>query len=119
VFSPGGELVASADAAGNVVVSDVASRSVRYTSAGDGVYMSDLAFSPDGRHLAAASWKEVKLTDLTKPEAGQWTLGGLAGTINGVAFSPDGEYLAACGGYKKNGAIKIWDRTAWARGANP
>jgi WD40 repeat protein len=118
VFSPGGEMVASGDSAGNVLVWEVASRSVRHTLEGDGDYVLGLAFSPDGKYLAAASWKEVKLHDLRNTAETYWTLGGLAGTISGLAFSPDGQYLAACGGYKNNGEIKIWDRTAWYRGAD-
>jgi len=118
VFSPGGELVASADASGNVLIWDLASRSVRYTFAGDEEHVWGLAFSPDERHLAAASRKEVKLRDLKITGDTHWSLGGLAGTINGLVFSPDGQYLAACGGYKSNGEIKVWDRTAWGQRAD-
>ena len=72
-----------------------------------------LGFTPDGRRVAAACWKEVKLWDLTDPSDTPRKLGGLAGTIYSVAFSPDGQYLAVCGGYKGKGEIKVWDRTLW------
>jgi WD40 repeat protein len=106
-------LVASGDADGKVFIWNAATGVVVHTLPGDGEFVWGLAFSPDGRRLAAASWKEVKLWDLTKPSEAARTLGGLAGTINGLAFSPDGHYLAACGGYKAKGLIRIWDRTLW------
>ncbi|HEV3259108.1 MAG TPA: WD40 repeat domain-containing protein, partial [Gemmataceae bacterium] len=113
VFNPDSDLVASADTDGKVLIWNAATGSVRYTFAGDGEYVLGLGFSPDGRCLAAASWKEVKLWDLTKRSDTPRKLGGLAGTIYSVAFSPDGRYLAAAGGYKGKGEIKVWDRTLW------
>jgi WD40 repeat protein len=138
VFSPDSELVASGDASGkvfiwnattgnvlhtlagdrNYVLGLAASGNVPHTPAGDGHSVMGLAFSPDGERLAVASWKEVKLWDLTKPKETPRSLGGLAGKINGVAFSPDGKRLAACGGYKAKGEIKIWDQTLWEKQAD-
>jgi WD40 repeat protein len=113
-FNPDSDLVASADTDGKVLIWNAANGSVRYTFAGDGECILGLAFSPDGKRLAAANWKEVKLWDLTKPsDTPPRRLGGLAGTIYSVAFSPDGQYLVVCGGYKGKGEFKIWDRTLW------
>jgi WD40 repeat protein len=113
VFSPSGERVASAGADGKVLVWEAATGKVLRTFAGDEEYVWALAFSPDGRRLAIATWKEVKIWDLTKPDSLPQKLGGLAGTIYSLAFSPDARYLAAGGGYKGKGEIKIWDRTLW------
>jgi hypothetical protein len=69
-----------------------------------------LAFSPDGKMLAAAGGLparkgEVKLWDVqTGSETG--TLTGHADSIYAVAFSPDGKLLATAG-YDK--LIKLWD----------
>jgi WD40 repeat protein len=118
VFSSDGGLLASTDSDGKVIIWNTAEGSVRHTLPGDGEYVLSLAFSPDGRRLAVASWKEVTLCDLMKPGEPPQKLGGLTGTICGVTFSPDGKHLAAAGGYKGKGEIKIWDRTLWGKQAN-
>ena len=56
-------------------------------------------FSPDGTHLATASWDHtVKV----------WNIGGHTGFITELAFSPDGRYLATSS-YDKT--VKLWDAT--------
>lgn len=64
-----------------------------------------LAFSPDGRNLAAAgSSRVIRVWDvLTGQEL--LTLNGHAAQINAVAFSPDGRTLASC---SHDGAVKLW-----------
>jgi WD40 repeat protein len=80
-----------------------------------------LAFSPDGKLLAAGTWSgEVKIIELStgqeipgpKPHA-DW--------VHAVAFSPDGKLLVSAGGSefkpernqgKTTGQIKLWDLTA-------
>ena len=69
----------------------------------------DLAYSPDGRLLAIAGYREVRLVDgATKQELGK--LSGHAGTVRAVAFSRDGKLLAAAGGLPaQSGEVLIWD----------
>jgi WD40 repeat protein/tRNA A-37 threonylcarbamoyl transferase component Bud32 len=68
----------------------------------EGIAIS-VAFSPDGRHLAAGSWGGAALWDLSTWEARE--LRGQSGAAaRSVAFSPDGSVLAA----SSTNTIKLW-----------
>jgi WD40 repeat protein len=69
----------------------------------------DLAYSPDGKLLALAGYREVRLLDAsTKQQV--TVLGGHAGGVRAVAFSGDGRLLAAAGGMPaRSGEVRIWD----------
>jgi WD40 repeat protein len=74
--------------------------------------VNEVAFSPDGRTLAAvgdAPESAVRLWDLGTEQ--ETTLPGHTGNVMGVAFSPSSPLLATC---SEDGTVRLWDRTAGA-----
>jgi WD40 repeat protein len=69
-----------------------------------------VAFSPDGKRLAAGGYGEVAVVDMAGAERVA-TLPGPEGSVTAVQFSPDGKWLAAAGGLPgKSGVIQLWDQ---------
>ncbi len=108
-FHPDGSHLASAGADRKVKVWDLTTAEAVFTCPGSGDMLSGrayiVAFSPDGRRLAAGSEGEVNVWD--------WRNRQLLHTLRGhekrpisVAFSPDGRLLAS-GSWR--GDVMIWD----------
>jgi WD40 repeat protein len=78
-------------------------------AAGPVTQIFDLAHSADGKLLALAGYREVRLLDAsTKQQLA--VLSGHAGGVRAVAFSRDGRLLAAAGGLPaRSGEVRIWD----------
>ena len=77
--------------------------------------VNSVAYSPDGKTLAAASVCTIKLWDAaTGKELA--TLQGQAGMVSSVAFSPNGKTLAAVNADK---TIKLWDVATASRPVGP
>jgi WD40 repeat protein len=123
-FHPEGEYLASGDSDRNVKLWDrvtgdeICTLRVRPDDESEHThtdYVFGVAFSPDGKYLATASWKEVMVWDVSNLDKikKKRTFDRIAGKILWVAFSRDGKHLAAASGYKGRGKIKIWDAALW------
>lgn len=67
-------------------------------------WVTSVAFSPDGRWLAAGSYDETRLFDAASRKQIA-VLKGKAGFVQGLEFTPDGRQLLT-GGYR---LIRVWD----------
>jgi len=108
-FSPDDKLLAVGRHQ-EVQLTDAGTRKVVATLPGHGDLVRSLAFSPDGKWLAAAGGRplvagEVKLWDVQTHQLLR-TLRGHTDCIYSIAFSPDGKLLAT-GSYDK--LAKLWD----------
>src|SRR5262249_15361435 len=113
-FSPDGGLLATADHDGEIRLWDAGEGSrIRTLEAEKGWQATVLAFSPDGRTLAAAvvgSRQEQGRLVLWELASGRVRadLAGRRGNTSAVAFAPDGNALAAGG---IDTAVLLWDLT--------
>ncbi|HYW68909.1 MAG TPA: hypothetical protein VE960_04830, partial [bacterium] len=111
-FSPDGGILASGGGGVNrsLYLTEVPGGSERF-AVGTGNYLLDVAYSPDGNHVATCgSGNDIKIWD---PVTGTLirTLTGHTDDVNAVDFSPDGSLLVSgAGGWDEPGesSIKIW-----------
>jgi WD40 repeat protein len=117
-FSPDGNLLASANSDGTVKLWDVTTAKEK-ASLGQPVdffpLFSCVAFTPDGKTLAAGTWNkevqgphEVYLFDVSTGKE-RSRLQGHQAWIQSVAFTPDGKTLASASLDK---TVKLWDWTS-------
>ena len=118
--SPDGSSIAAAAANGTVVVWDAATGQVRATLRGKLAFGRLVAFSADGKSLAAAG-SAVRADQPDQPLVEVWniesgkvsaTLSGITARVIGVAFQPRGTVLGLLLG---DGSIEIWQTTSAAR----
>jgi eukaryotic-like serine/threonine-protein kinase len=111
-FSPDGTSLAagfgyySADGTFQVKLFEVATGQAAATFPGPRGGVNDLAFHPDGRHVAVAGSGGIEVWDV-KRQAKVHDFRGHTKWVYGVAYSPDGRWLATGG----------WDRTIKLRDA--
>ncbi len=75
----------------------------------ESTWVTDLAWSPDGRLLALGTSSGVQLYDPQSRQR-QYYLGPPLALVYGLTFSPDGSLLAAA---LEDGTIRLWDTSTW------
>jgi WD40 repeat protein len=103
-LAPDGKAVASGGSDGRAVIWDVASGTPLAQFVSEQVYA--VAYSPDGRTLAAAAGDVILYDVQTKSRRLLKAKGSRAGTVLAVTFSPDGKRLASAG---TDGFVRLWD----------
>ena len=106
VFSPDGNLLASADDAGTLLLWHRSTGAQKVLTRGLKRWVSNLVFSPDGKTIANGSGDTIRFWDtITGEEKDAFT--GLPAHIGDLSFSPDGKTIVNVTG---DGGVYILDR---------
>lgn len=110
LFTPDGRTLIAAGGRpglfGSVTVWDLAARTRRIEFRGHADSILGAALSPNGLHLATASYdRKIKLWDLAQGRELR-TLSDHTDAVYGVAFAPDGRLLASAAADR---TVKLWD----------
>jgi WD40 repeat protein len=119
-FSPDGKRLATAGAVNRrpdrpeLKIWDVETGRELCKVPGHQLFVTNVAFSPDGRHLASASGNPIKVPYqpgevlISDAQSGEkvFSFRPDIGMVYGLAYSPDGHYLALSGTEKR---VQIWD----------
>src|SRR5207244_9477435 len=108
-FSPDSRILATATTDGRVRLLEVATGKLLHLL-GDDVGQNAVAFSPDGRLLAADHGTEVRLWEVATGKVAR-ALGGQGSPVRALAFSADGRRLAlgTSSEEDRRAAVELWD----------
>ncbi|MCA9125177.1 MAG: PD40 domain-containing protein [Planctomycetaceae bacterium] len=120
-FSPDGTRIASGGTTWDSIfkewdhtikVWDVVTGRETLTLQGHNLYITCVAFSPDGTRIASSSGDETVKVWNAATGRETITFTGHTGIVNSVAFSPDGKRIASGGQHLGlAGVVKVWDVT--------
>lgn len=91
----------------------LSAKSKAITLTGPSDIVQSIAFSPNGRYLAAASYDhDVTVWDIAAAQPKPRTLRDHTDSVYAVAFSPDGRLIASAGGDR---TVKVWSAATGKR----
>jgi WD40 repeat protein/DNA-binding SARP family transcriptional activator len=110
-WDPAGEVLGIGGREGGLLVVDRSGTEVAALEAGEGLAVGPVAFSPDGRHLAAMitesgrpdpSVRGARIWDWRRNDVVQW----IPTLLEGLAYDPTGTLLATA---HPSGDVELWD----------
>ncbi|KAF1967815.1 WD40 repeat-like protein [Bimuria novae-zelandiae CBS 107.79] len=106
VFSPDGQLVASASYDRTVRVWETATGQCRSVLEGHSDLVNTVVFSPDGQLVASASYDRTVRVWETATGQCRSVLEGHSDEVSAVVFSPDGQLVASA---SKDRTVRVWE----------